>query len=364
MDSLSKPTAARRAAAALSLLFLSAVSTAALAQDRPAPAVIVAEVTTGDIADRLEALGTARATESVTVTSVLAERVIELGFDDGDRVTEGQVLARLDNRIDAANLERARVTLRERRNALERAENLAAKNLASAENLDAARLAAQQAAAEVTGLEAQVDRHIIRAPFDGTVGLRMVSVGALVSPGDVITTLDDTRQIKLDFPVPAIHLTKLAPGQRVSASLDASGVNPVEGVVATVGSRVDPVTRSVVIRAVLDNRAGDIRPGMLMRVALESNPRTALIVPESALMPRGKVQNVFVIGADNTAELREITIGARTPGKVEVLAGLSDGERVVTDGIDKVRNGRPVTVRAVSDGSRSLTELLSQTAAP
>lgn len=354
--------AAKPAAAALAVIAVSIAASAGHAQGDATPAVIVAEATMGEIFDRLEALGTARATESVTITSVLAERVVAIGFEDGDQVTRGQMLATLDKRIDEASLERARVTLSERKNTLTRASNLASKNLASAENLDEARLAARQAAAEVTGLEASVDRHVIRAPFDGTVGLRMVSIGALVSPGDVITTLDDTSSIKLDFRVPAVHLPKLAQGQLVRAALDASGIDPFAGVVATIGSRVDPVTRSALVRAIVQNDAGSIRPGMLMRVTLESNPRQALIVPETALVPRGSVQSVFVVGSDSTAELRPVTIGTRSPGKVEIITGLSAGERVITEGVDKVRTGQAVAVRAVDDGTRSLAEMLSKAA--
>lgn len=355
-------TTAALTAAALTLI--AATTSTSQAQDKPAPAVIVAEAAITDVADRLQALGTARARESVTITSVVAERLVALGFDDGEQVSKGQVLARLDSRIDEASLERAQVTLAERQSTLKRTANLASKNLASTENLDAARLAVRQAEAEVVGLEARVDRHVIRAPFDGVVGLRIVSIGALISPGDIITTLDDTSTIKLDFPLPAVHLPNLNEGQLVSAALDASGLESVRGKVATIGSRVDPVTRSVMVRAIVQNDNAAIRPGMLLRVTLESNPRKALVIPEAALMPRGRVQNVYVIGSDDIAELRAITIGTRSPGKVEVIAGLSAGERVVTDGIDKVRAGSEVTVRAVDDGKRSLAEMLSQAALP
>ncbi len=346
------------------LAALAGATAPALAQPAGGPAVIVAEAAVDTVADQIEALGTARAAESVTVTSVVAEKIVELGFDDGQRVARGDVLARLDSAALEAERDRVEATLDERRLTLTRTERLAAQKLAPAEDLDLARLALRQAEASLTAIETRIDKHVIRAPFDGVVGLRPVSLGAFVSPGDTITTLDDTATIKLDIPLPAVHLADLSPGQAFTATSASTGERTYTGTITTIDARVDPATRSVLVRGVLDNEDGALRPGTLMRVTVAGNARRAVIVPESALSSRGRAKRVYVVDDDGNAQLRDVSIGTRLPGLVEIVAGLSAGERVIVDGLQKVRPGQPVTIRAVDDGERSLRELLSSTAAP
>ncbi len=343
---------------------LLALAGTAVAQPAGGPAVIVTEARMDTVADRIDALGTARAAESVTVTSVVAEKIVELGFDDGQRVARGSVLARLDSSALEAELDRATITLAERRLTLTRTEKLAAQKLAPAEDLDLARLAVRQAEASVRAIETRIDKHVIRAPFDGVVGLRPVSVGAFVAPGEAITTLDDTATIKLDFPLPAVHLADLSPGQTFTATSSATGNRTYTGTIATIDARIDPGTRSVLVRGLVDNSDGALRPGSLMRVTVAGNAREAVVVPESALTSRGSAKRVYVVDDEGNAQQRNVNVGTRLPGLVEIVAGLTAGERVIIDGLQKVRPGQPVTVRAVDDGTRSLRELLSGTVAP
>jgi membrane fusion protein (multidrug efflux system) len=179
---------------------------------------------------------------------------------------------------------------------------------------------------------------MIRAPFDGRVGLRRVSVGALVSPGAVITTLDDTSTMKVDFDVPEVFLSVLKSGLAVVATSAAYPGESFDGSIESVDSRVDPVTRSVKVRAKLPNPDGKLRAGMFLTVLVTREPLPGLVVAEQALVPeRGKVY-VFVL-VDGKIQRREVAVGRRVPGQVEITRGVTEGERVVVEGTQKIRDG-------------------------
>jgi membrane fusion protein (multidrug efflux system) len=168
-------------------------------------------------------------------------------------------------------------------------------------------------------------------------------VGTLISPGSVITTLDDTSVIKLDFSVPENFLAALREGLTVRATAPAFPGRNFTGKVASIDSRVDQATRSVTVRALLANEDGALKPGMFLNVALANDEREALIIPEEALTPEAERQYVFVV-AEGRAERREVRIGGRTPGGVEIVGGLAAGEKVVVEGTQKVRDGSVVRV--------------------
>jgi len=157
--------------------------------------------------------------------------------------------------------------------------------------------------------------------------------------------------------VPETLLADIRPGLEVVARSRAFPERRFSGTVKAVDSRIDPVTRSIRVRALLPNPDHLLKPGQLMQVELLQHPRTTLVIPEEALQPLGEQQSVFVVTPDNTVEKRDITIGARRPGQVEVVSGLSAGERVITHGMG-ARPGQSVQISAEDDGSRSLPELL------
>jgi len=311
-----------------------------------APPVVVATARREPFADRVEALGTTRANDSVDVTASVTEKVVEIRFDDGDAVREGDVLVVLDRSEEEAALSAAQAVHREKRLAFERIERLQSQQVAAQAELDLRRAEFQTAQAEIEVVRAQIGNRTVRAPFDGVVGLRDVSVGALVRPGDVITTLDDVSVMKLDFSVPTVHLEALRPGLAVTARSPALPERRFSGEVSTVATQVDPVTRTVAVRALLPNPDGALRPGLLMEVELDKSPRQALIVPEEALIPRGQRTRVMVVDAEERVALRDVETGSRRPGEVEILAGLADGERVVTEGHMRLRPGQRVRPRS------------------
>ncbi|WP_462320215.1 efflux RND transporter periplasmic adaptor subunit [Halochromatium sp.] len=331
-----------------------------------APGVILSEARVAEVADRVDALGTLRANESVTITATVTETISAIHFDDGQRVEAGDILVEMTSREQHARLEEAKARLAEAEQQYERVKSLEATGSASASLLDERRRDLRAARATLAALESQLADRLIKAPFAGVVGLRNISLGALVEPGDVITTLDDDRLMKLDFPVPSLFLPSLVPGLSIEAQAPALGDRSFVGEVASVSSRVDPVTRSVQVRARIENPERQLRPGLLMRVELLRDPRQAVMVPEAAILQTGNEHAVLVVEDDaegqTAAQRRPVQVGLRRPGEVEIVAGLAAGERVITHGADKARPGQPVQVRAIDDGSRPLSELIAQPA--
>ncbi len=331
------------------------------ASSPPPTPVIVSAVQEAPFEDRIEALGTLGANESVALTAAVTEKVGALHFDDGDRVGRDQLLVELVNGEQRAQLLEARALAGEAERQYRRVRSLVDQGTAAESLLDERLREWETARARVAAIESRLANRLVKAPFAGVVGLRNISVGALVEPGDLITTLDDVSVMKLDLAVPSIYLASLAPGLGVDAVTDAYGERGFSGEVHAIDSRVDPVTRSVVVRVLLDNAEGLLKPGMLMQVTLRKNPRLTLVIPEGALMPVGRDQFVLVAvpaGDGHRAQRRAVRIGSRRAGEVEVLEGLVAGELVITHGTMRARPGQPVTVRAVDDGSRSLAELL------
>ncbi len=335
------------------------LATAIRAQDASPPPVIVAVAETKLVVDRVEALGTLRANESVTLTANVTESVTAIHFDDGERVEKGDVLVEMTSGEEHALLEEAQATVEEAKSQYDRFVQLSKQGSVSEAVLDTARREWQTAKARLEAIRSQLDDRLVSAPFSGVVGLRNISPGALVQPGEVITTLDDDSVMKLEFSVPSIFLSVLKPGLDIVTTTAAYGDEEFEGKVSAVDSRIDPVTRTVQVRALVPNPDRLLRPGLLMQVELLKDPRQAVVIPEEALTPLGNQQFVMVVDRNNgnVVERREVKIGRRMPGEVEILAGVAAGETVVTHGIDQARDGRSVRIRAVDDGSRAVREM-------
>jgi membrane fusion protein (multidrug efflux system) len=324
---------------------------------KPVP-VIASEVRSGPFVDRVEALGTLKANESVDVTANVTETVSAIHFDDGERVEQGKVLVEMTSAEEHALLEEARARVAEAERQYDRVKSLVAQRSASESLLDERKRDLDTARALLVAIESRLADRLVKAPFAGVLGLRNISPGALVEPGDLITTLDDDRVMKLDFAVPSVFLPDLAPGLGIAAKARAYGDRRFEGEIRSIDSRVDPVTRSIQVRALIPNPDRTLKPGVLMQVELLRNPRQALVVPESALLHQGQEHFVMMVSDGGTAQRRQVRIGARRPGEVEIIEGLRAGEKVITHGNDEVRPGQQIAVRAVDDGTRSLQEML------
>ncbi|MEZ5465698.1 MAG: efflux RND transporter periplasmic adaptor subunit [Lysobacteraceae bacterium] len=301
--------------------------------------------------DTIEALGTARAKESLTLTAKVTETVDRVNFADGDMVSAGDVLVDLSGRAEVAQLEEAQASYKEARQQYERQSDLVKQGTIARSQLDSQIATRDAAKARVDAIRARLADRVITAPFDGVLGFRQVSPGTLVSPGTAIATLDDISTIKLDFSVPERFLSQISAGQRIDARSAAWPAQTFEGTVTTLGSRVDPVTRSITVRADIPNPDAKLRPGMLLTVELYEPERQTLAIPEISLVQIGGNGYVFRVGDDSTVQQVEVEAGARQRGLIEVTSGLAAGDRIVVDGVVKLRSGSRVIEASANGGA-------------
>ncbi|MEL6687846.1 MAG: efflux RND transporter periplasmic adaptor subunit [Pseudomonadota bacterium] len=336
-----------------------------LAMARQPTGVIVESVQSETFVDRLEAVGTLRANESVTISAIVTEQVSYIGFDDGERVTRGQVLVRFEAREEGARIEEAKTSERIAREEMDRAQRLYDRGALSESVLQTRRRDLALAESQVQTASVQGSDRVIRAPFDGVVGLRQISVGATVRPGDPIVRIDQVDTLNLDFPIPETRLPAIAEGQTIMARASARPGQDFEGTITTLDSFIDPVTRSVLVRAELDNSDGLLRPGMLMTVEIESAPRQALLINEGAIVPFGETVSVYKVTRRNGQEIAERTLvqlGTRRPGQVEIISGVSAGDLIITHGTMKISDGQAVRSVTVQPGENALARYLEITA--
>ncbi|MEL6623349.1 MAG: efflux RND transporter periplasmic adaptor subunit [Pseudomonadota bacterium] len=294
--------------------------------------------------ERIEALGTLLPNEMAELTLNAADRVTAVYFEDGERVEEGKTLLALVQREQLAQVEAAEARLREASVRLERLAGLVDYDAGSIADADAARRDVETSRAELRQVQSRLRDRVLVAPFTGLLGFREVSVGSYVQPGDIVTTLIDDSLMRLDFSVPATRLASVRSGAQIIAETDSLPDQTFRGEVTTLNNTIDPTTRSVRVRALLPNDDRLLKVGMFMRVIVEADARLTLAIPEEAIQPVGPRSYVFVVDADDVAHRREVSIGARYNGLVEVLGGLSQGDRVVSEGLIRVRDGQPVTI--------------------
>ena len=315
------------------------------------------------IFDEVEALGTLRANESIDLTSTVTEYVTAINFDDNQRVKKGRVLLEMDAAEEEAELAEVVSLLEESQRQVERLKPLVERGAASESAIDEQRREVASAQARALAIQSRISKRRIIAPFDGVVGLRNLSVGALMQPGTLITTLDDDSVMKLDFSVPSVFLSTLKPSLQIESRARAYPERLFKGTIASVDSRIDPVTRAVLARALIDNTNQSLKPGMLMRVTLRKNPRESIVLPEAALVSQGDRAFVYRVLASEEAqkvERRAVTLGVRRKGEAEILDGIEVGDWIVTDGTMKLRPGAPVEVIAEEYGPETLSEKLGQ----
>jgi membrane fusion protein (multidrug efflux system) len=230
------------------------------------PLVTVEHVRQDRIYDVIEALGTAQANESVTLTAKVTDTVRRVNFEDGDFVEAGAVLIELTNQEEEALLAEARANLDDAESQLRRLEDLSARGLTSASELDVARSRTGAMRARYNSIVARLRDRLILAPFSGLLGFRQVSPGTMLTSNTPITSIDDISIIKLDFTVPESAIGTMAPGAKIIAKSVSFPDRDFDGTVRTVGSRVDPVTRAITVRAHIENADRALRPGMLLTV--------------------------------------------------------------------------------------------------
>ena len=336
------------------------------APGKAAPAGVVVEaarVQVAQLPQALTAVGSLRSDETVIVRPEIAGRVAQILFREGERVPKGQVLVKLDDSVQQADLAKARANLTLSKTKLERSVDLRNKGFLSSQAKDEAENLFKVAQAEAELMEARNSKTTIRAPFAGTIGLRQVSVGDYVKEGQDLVNLESLDPLKVDFRIPETAVSRLRDGQTLQITLDALPDKAYDGRVFAINPLIDANGRAVVIRAQVPNRDGRLRPGMFARVRLfTSGMQETLLVPEEALFPVGDDKYVYKV-VEGKAARQKIEIGARREGRVEVVNGLAPEDLVVTAGVIKLREGVAVQV-ANSPAAAPATRPVHNTAAP
>lgn len=329
-------------------------SDATAGQQKPAPQaaapkpaglpVRAVPVQIGKVSDEVTAVGTLLAEESVIIRPEIDGRIVGLHFQEGQVVSAGARLVTIDSSEYEAQAAAVRADLKTEEQRLARSRELHQQNFISKDALDVQMGNVDRLKARLDEAESRVAKTVIRAPFSGTVGLRLVSPGAYVKAGDDIVRLESTGNIKADFRIPETFMSKLRPNQDVAIRLDAYPGEEFRGRVYAVEPVVDERTRTILMRARVPNPSNKLKPGMFVRVVVTlENRQNAITVPEQSIWPQGQDNYVFKV-VEGKAVLTKIRIGNRQPGRVEIVSGLQPGDTVVTEGQIKLRDGTPVTV--------------------
>lgn len=314
-------------------------------QRPPAPVEVVAAAT-GRVADQVEALGTLAANESVAVAPEVAGRITAFRFREGETVEQGAVLVELDATIARSELTQAQANLSLAEDTFERNRTLVQRGAGTQVNLEQATAQLATARANVAAAEARLEKLTVQAPFRGVIGLRSVSIGTIVQPGQAIATLAGIDPVKVDFGVPELFLSAVRVGQTVDVSVDAVPGRRFQGQVYAIDPVVDPAGRALRLRATIPNPDGLLRPGLFARVNLTTGVRDdAVLVPEAALVAAttGGGQAVYVV-REGRASLTNVRTGRRTEGRVEIVEGVAAGDQVVVAGQLTLRDGAAVAV--------------------
>ena len=310
------------------------------------PSAVPVEITTaaaGTMRERIEAVGTTLARQAVDIVALSAGRVAEIDLRPGRQVEAGAVLIRLDDRMQQAAVDEARAALREAQLALERAQKLRANNTVAQATVDQLQATFDGAQARLDAALKQLADRTVRAPFAGVVGMRRVDVGARVDDSTVLTTLDDLAELEVEFSVPELYFGRVRRGQPVIATSAAFPGRTFEGKIATIDTRVGAVSRAFRVRAVIPNPDLTLPAGMFMHVTVVLEERPAVLIPEQAVLAEGDSTFVFEL-RDAQAERRQVRLGQREAGAVEVLDGLAAGDVVIESGLQRLRDGVTVEV--------------------
>lgn len=307
------------------------------------------------LTDETEAVGTLRSRQGVTLRPEVSGRIASFGFQDGQRVRRGQLLVQLDDTLQKAQLQQAEAQASIARTQLQRNRELVAQNFVSQSAVDQSAAALEVAAAQVALAQAQLARMRIVAPFDGQAGILLVNLGDYVKDGADLVNLEDTSQVWVEYRLPERTLARVKPGLAVDVQIDALPGRRFPARIEALDSQVDANGRALLVRAKLDNRGGELRPGMFARARTELGVReNAIVVPEEALVPQGGKQYLIKVvdGPQGPVSQRiEAKLGMRVPGRAEVLEGLKEGDLVVTAGQSRLMRGDALPLRVVDVGA-------------
>jgi len=322
-----------------------------------APSVEVSKIEVMRLVDDTQAVGNLKSRRSVMVRPEVGGRITQLNFNDGERIKQGQLLVQFDDQLPMAQVAQSKAELSIAQANHKRNQDLASQNFISARTVDESAAALEVAQAKLALAQATAARYKIIAPFDGMTGIRTVNPGDYLKDGADIVNIEDIDAVYVDFRLPERFMTKIKKGQSANVDLDALPGRKFSAIVQAIDPLIDANGRSVGIRACIDNRQLQLRPGMFARVTTVFGERErALVVPEEAIVPQGPKVFVFKVvdGAEpgtKVSQRVEVKVGIRRPGRVEVLEGLSESDLIVVGGQQRVQ--KDGTVVKVVDFSKA-----------
>ena len=290
----------------------------------------------------VDAVGTVLANASAVLRAEVPGQVVERHFEEGQHVSKGDRLFSIEATVLQAEANEAKANVEQSDAAYKRAQELVKSQLVSATEFDTARANYNVSVARLHSAESRLSKTVIRAPFDGFIGLRRINVGDYATIGQELVNVVRLNPLRVDFRVPETLLSRIQPGQKISVTVGAFRGEVFEGEVTAIDPQIDVAGHSMAVRARLPNPDLRLRPGLFAQVSvsLAVNP-SALMVPEQAIWPIGNDKILYIV-TDGVANQRVVTIGDRKPGLVEIVDGLSAGEEIVVAGQMKLFPGAAV----------------------
>lgn len=332
-----------------------------MSQPQPPAQVSAIQAKTESWTPTIKAVGSVKAVNGIDVANEVPGVIETLNFESGDVVEKGDVLIRLNSAIDEAALRTRKAEAQLARQEFERASDLLPKRAVSQSQYDKTKANLDAAQARVNEAEAQLNKKIIRAPFSGTLGIRMVDRGEYIATGTPIVEINMLDPIYVDYTLSEKNLSDVATGYPVQVTVAAVPDKIFKGSVSAINTSVNPETRTVRIRATLSNKENQLRPGMFATI-LTSQPenKEVITVPRTAISYNTYGDFVFVIEENNqgtqVVKRRSVTTGETRDGQISVLSGLKAGETVISKGLLRLRAGQPVEIQDESREPQEASE--------
>lgn len=311
--------------------------------------VVVEPAATRDLTVAINTVGSIVAGESADIHPEISGQILEILFEEGQPVQKGDILIQMDKSLLETELMRAKAALGVATANFNRDDKLKKSGFVADQQWDASQADLQAANAAVANADIRLFKSSIRAPFDGIAGLRNFSPGDYAAEGQTLTTLVSIDPLRLEFAIPERNYSSIRTGQKIVFTADAFPGEKFSGDVYAIDPRINAENRNFTVKALIHNADGRLRPGMYARIRIDTATRqNVLMIPEEALVPEGQDNYVF-IASDGKAARRKVTLGDRTAGAVEISEGLEAGDKVITAGVMKLRDGMAVAEQTATE---------------
>ncbi len=314
-------------------------------QKSPPPVVDIIVAQPQTVSNIIEANGTVVANEFVELHPETSGRITYLNVPEGKYITRGTVIARINDADLVANLNKSKATLKLAQDYVDRLKPLLSVQGVNQADYDAAMNTVISTQADIQYTQALIDKTVIRAPFDGVVGLRQVSIGAYVSSTDIIATMQQVNNLKMDFTMPEEYGKYISTGSTVQVTLDAL-VDTLKhkATVIAIEPQANTVTRNLKVRAILQDKT-NANPGAFVKVYIaQGGSKQSILVPSNCIIP-SDINKQLIIVKNGKAQFTDITTGVRLQSNVEITKGVTEGDSVIVTGVLFAKDKKPVKVR-------------------